>query len=66
VTTTSITAVSASTRSVQSIVSVPECIQVRTGTTAGSALPAIYWKKIGQLRIAPMNRAPVVTAFDAV
>src|SRR5947209_10831507 len=26
----------------------------------------MYWKKIGQLRIAPMNKAPVVTTFAAV
>ena len=26
----------------------------------------MYWKKIGQLRNAPMNRAPVVTTLAAV
>ena len=36
-----------------------------TGTTSGSALPPIYWMKIGQLRNAPMNSEPVVTTLAA-
>ena len=60
-TTTSITAVSASTRSAQSTFSEPDWIQVSTGTTAGPRMPADIPKKIGQLRNAPMNSEPVVT-----
>jgi hypothetical protein len=66
VTTTSITAVRLSTRSTQSTVIVPEWIQVITGTTTASAWPPMYWKKIGQLRNAPMNSAPVVIVLAAV
>src|SRR3546814_3647866 len=65
VTTTSITAVSASTRSAQAICMLPELIQSNTGTTVAVAVPERYEKKIGQDSAHATNSAPVVTAFAA-
>ncbi len=61
--TTSMTAVSVSTRSAQSNASVPDWIQVSTGTTVASDDPPTKPRKIGQLSAALMNSAPVVTAL---
>ena len=58
--TTSITAVSASTRKAQSKVSEPLSTHLRTGTTSASAPPAMKLKKIGQLSAQAMNRPAVV------
>ena len=58
--TTSMIAVSVSTRSAQSKASVPDWTQVSTGTTVGSAVPLTKPRKIGQLSAALMNSAPVV------
>ena len=61
--TTSMIAVSVSTRKAQSKASSPDCIHVRTGTTVASALPLTKPRKIGQLKMHATNSEPVVTAF---
>src|SRR3954462_11555124 len=66
VTTTSITAVSASILSAQSTARSPDLIHSNTGTTVDGAVPAIYWKKIGQLSAAPISSEPVVSTLAAV
>src|SRR3546814_14396057 len=66
VTTTSITAVSASTRRAQSNVSEPDCTQFATGTTSAAASPATKERKIGQLSAHEMNSAPVVSDLATV
>src|SRR3546814_4113097 len=65
-TTTSITAVSVSTRSSQSNRNAPDWTQCSTGVTLASASPPTKDRKIGQLSAQLANSAPVVTSFDAV
>ena len=61
--TTSITAVSASTRSAQSIRMPPECIQSSTGVTVAFPASEIMKGKIGQDSRHDTNSAPVVTSL---
>ena len=61
--TTSMMAVSVSTRSAQSNVNVPDWTHLNTGTTVGSYVPPTKPRKMGQLSAAPMESAPVVIAF---
>src|SRR5690606_11295822 len=62
--TTSITAVSVSTRSSQLNWSAPDETQCSTGVTVASPLPPTNDRKIGQLKAQLMNSAPVVMIFD--
>jgi hypothetical protein len=64
--TTSITAVSVSTRSSQLNWSAPDETQCSTGVTPASPVPATKDRKIGQLSAQLANSAPVVTSFAAV
>jgi len=61
--TTSMTAVSASTRRAQSKVIVPEATHLSTGTTVASALPLRKLMKIGHDKAQAMNSAPVVSTL---
>ncbi len=63
--TTSITAVSASTRSAQSITILSEWIQLSTGVTLAGAAPPRNCRKIGQDSAHDTNSAPVVTLLAA-
>ena len=65
-TTTSMTAVKASTRSAQVTSRSPDLIHSATSMTMGWALPLRKSKKIGQLKAAPIISAPVVTTLAAV
>src|SRR4051812_1144057 len=60
------TAVSVSTRSAQSKVSVPDCTQCSTGVTLASAVPLRNDRKIGQDSAQEMNSAPVVSDLTTV
>ncbi len=63
--TTSITAVSASTRNSQLNCSAPDETQCNTGVTPASPVPITNDRKIGQLSAALVNSAPVVINLAA-